>query len=85
LHPEIISFGRRKFDEIQLNDLHSYAQKFWNAIGKRKMVFRISDNGDKSINVSAKISPVLSLISGSPFEYLKDDTGNTPIKAKKGF
>jgi len=85
LHPEIISFGRRNFDDIALNDLHSYAQKFWNAVGKRKAVFKIADNGDKSINVSAKFSPVMSLISGSPFEFLKDDTGNTPIKVKKGF
>jgi len=82
IQPEVLGFSNHKFEDVTFGGLCAYLDKFWKGLGKRKEIFKRSDCGDKSLNVAAKFSPVLSLISGSPFMMVN---GKFPIQINPDF
>jgi len=85
VRPEVLGFQNRKFEAIPLGALHAYVDKMWKNLSKRKQFLKRIDCGDKFLNVAAKFSPVLSLISGSPFVNQCEKPGDRPIFVKPDF
>jgi len=78
LQGDVLSIANKKFQDMTYGQLYAYERKIWSCVGKRKGYLKRIDCGSKALNVAIKFSPVLSLVSGSPF--VREGKGAPVIK-----